>query len=91
MPREMLRELPGYDPDVAKSREKARAIMAAHGYGPDKRLKLKLSTRNLPTYRDASVILISQLKEIYIDAELQTGRDRAMGAQADPARLPVRR
>ena len=67
----MLRELPGYDPDVAKSREKARAIMAAHGYGPDKPIKLKLSTRNLPTYRDASVILISQLKEIYIDAELQ--------------------
>ena len=66
-----MRELPGYDPDVAKSREKARAIMAAQGYGPDKRLKLKLSTRNLPTYRDASVILISQLKEIFIDAELQ--------------------
>ncbi len=70
MPEAMQRELPGYDPDVAKSREKARAIMTAHGYGPDKRLKLKLSTRNLPTYRDASVILISQLKEIFIDAEL---------------------
>lgn len=71
LPPEMLREMPGYDPDVAKSREKARAIMAAHGYGPNKQIKLKLSTRNLPTYRDASVILISQLKEIYIDAELQ--------------------
>ncbi len=70
MPKEMQQTLPGYDPDVGKSREKARAIMAAHGYGPDKRLKLKLSTRNLPTYRDASVILISQLKEIYIDADL---------------------
>ena len=70
LPAEMLRTLPGYDPDVAKSREKARAVMVAHGYGPDKRLKLKLSTRNLPTYRDASVILISQLKEIFIDAEL---------------------
>ena len=53
------------------NREKARAVMAAHGFGPNNRLKLKLSTRNLPTYRDASVILISQLKEIYIDAELQ--------------------
>jgi peptide/nickel transport system substrate-binding protein len=70
LPPEVQRELPGYDPDVAKSREKAQAIMKAHGYGPDKRIKLKLSTRNLPTYRDASVILISQLKEIYIDAEL---------------------
>ena len=71
LPPATLQDLPGYDPDVAKSREKARAIMAAHGFGPNKRLKLKLSTRNLPTYRDASVILISQLKEIYIDAELQ--------------------
>jgi peptide/nickel transport system substrate-binding protein len=59
MPEAMQRDLPGYDPDVAKSREKARAIMVAHGFGPDKRFKLKLSTRNLPTYRDASVILIS--------------------------------
>lgn len=71
LPEATLRDLPGYDPDVAKSREKARAIMAANGYGPNKRIKLKLATRNLPTYRDASVILISQLKEIYIDAELQ--------------------
>ena len=71
LPPEVLRELPGYDPDIAKSREKARAVMAAKGYGPNKPLKLKVSTRNLPTYRDASVILISQLKEIYIDAELQ--------------------
>ncbi len=71
MPAEMQRAMPGYDPDVAASREKARAIMVAHGYGPAKRLSLKLATRNLPAYRDASVILISQLKEIYIDAELE--------------------
>lgn len=71
LPETALRELPGFDPDVAGSREKARAILAAHGYGPNKRIKLKLSSRNLPTYRDAAVILISQLKEIYIDAELQ--------------------
>jgi peptide/nickel transport system substrate-binding protein len=71
LPEAMLRELPGYDPDVAKSREKARAIMTAKGYSAAKPLKLKVSTRNLPTYRDASVILISQLKEIFIDAELQ--------------------
>ena len=72
MPAEMQRALPGYDPDIAKSRERARAIMTTHGYGPDKRLKLKLTARNLPTYRDASVILIGQLKEIFIDAELET-------------------
>jgi peptide/nickel transport system substrate-binding protein len=71
LPAEVLNELPGYGPDIAKSREKARAVMAARGYGPNKPLKVKVSTRNLPTYRDASVILISQLKEIYIDGELQ--------------------
>jgi peptide/nickel transport system substrate-binding protein len=41
------------------------------GYGPDKRLKIKVSTRNLATYRDPAVILIDQLKDIYIDAELE--------------------
>ena len=40
------------------------------GYGPDKRLKLTVSTRNIPPYRDPAVILIDQLKEIYIDGEL---------------------
>jgi len=40
------------------------------GYGPDDRLSVKLISRNIPAYRDPAVILISQLKEIYIDAEL---------------------
>ena len=71
MPEEMRRALPGYDPDVAASRVKARAIMVAHGYGPEKRLKVKISARNLPTYRDAAVIMISQIKDIYIDGELE--------------------
>ena len=70
MPEDMRRQLPGYDPDVAKSRAAARALMEKHGYGPNNRLKVKLSTRNLPSYRDASVVLISQIKDIYIDGEL---------------------
>ena len=40
------------------------------GYGPDKRLAIKVSTRNIPIYHDPAVILIDQLKEIYIDGEL---------------------
>src|SRR6266851_1963356 len=70
MPPEMLRALPGYDPDIAKNRAEARKIMEKAGYGPDKRLSIKLATRNIPAYRDPAVILISQLREIYIDAEL---------------------
>jgi peptide/nickel transport system substrate-binding protein len=71
LPAEMLRQLPGFDSDVAKSRAQARKIMEAKGYGPAKTIKLKIASRNLPTYRDAAVIMISQLKEIYIDAEMQ--------------------
>ena len=70
MPPDMLSSLPGYSPDVAKNRTEARKIMAKLGYGPDKRLVTKLSTRNIPAWRDPAVLLSSQLKEIYIDTEL---------------------
>jgi peptide/nickel transport system substrate-binding protein len=70
MPAEMLKTLPGYDPDVATNRSKAREIVQRAGYGPDKRLALTVSTRNVSGYRDAAVILIDQLKEIYIDGVL---------------------
>jgi len=42
------------------------------GYGPDRRLPIKISTRNLAVYRDPAAILIDQLKEIGIDGELET-------------------
>jgi peptide/nickel transport system substrate-binding protein len=71
MPPEMLATLPGYDPDIAKNRSEARKIMEKLGYGPDKRLALTLSSRNIPAYRDPAVILIDQLKDIYIDAVLE--------------------
>jgi peptide/nickel transport system substrate-binding protein len=72
MPDDMLRTIPGYDPDVKKNRDQAREIMKKLGYGPDKKLELKVSTRNVPTFRDPAVILIDQLKEIYVDATLDT-------------------
>jgi peptide/nickel transport system substrate-binding protein len=70
MPTEMLRTVPGYDPDVKKNRDQAREIMAKLGYGPDKHLAIKVSTRNIPIFRDPAVILIDQLKDIWIDGEL---------------------
>jgi peptide/nickel transport system substrate-binding protein len=72
MPQEMVQTLPGYGGDVQKNREEARAIMQKLGYGPDKRLPVKISTRNLAVYRDPAAILIDQLKEIYVDGELET-------------------
>jgi len=71
MPPEVLHTLPGYGPDVQKNREEARQIMERLGYGPDKRLVFTLSARNMPVYRDPPIILLSQLREIYIDAEVQ--------------------
>jgi peptide/nickel transport system substrate-binding protein len=71
MPAELMQELPGYDPDVAKNRTEARKIMENAGYGPGNRLRLKVSTRNIAPYRDPAVILLDQLKKIYIDAELE--------------------
>jgi peptide/nickel transport system substrate-binding protein len=72
MPERELATLAGYDPDVAKSRAAARAIMTGLGYGPDKHLAIKIAVRNIPTYRDPAVILVDQLKAIWIDAELDT-------------------
>jgi len=71
MPAEMLRALPGYDSDVGKNRAEARKLMEKAGYGADKRLAVKVSVRNTPPFRDPAVILIDQLREIYIDGELE--------------------
>jgi peptide/nickel transport system substrate-binding protein len=70
MPKEMLETIPGYGPDVEANRAEARKLMEKAGYGPDKHLMVKVSTRNIPVYRDPAVILIDQLKSIYIDADL---------------------
>jgi len=45
MPPELLNTLPGYDPDVEKSRAQARQIMQTLGYGPDNHLKIKVTAR----------------------------------------------
>src|SRR5262249_25609498 len=72
MPRGLLEKMPSYDPHVAKNRSEARRIMEQLGYGPDKRLAIKVSTRDIPYFRDPAVILIDQLKQVYIDGELET-------------------
>ncbi|MGE3279630.1 MAG: ABC transporter substrate-binding protein [Alphaproteobacteria bacterium] len=70
MPDDRLAKLPGYGPDIEKNREEARAIMQKLGYGPNNPLRVKVSARNISQYRDPAVILIDQLKHVYIAAEL---------------------
>jgi len=71
MPPDVLATVPGYGPDLPQNRAEARAIMQRLGYGPDKRLAIKVAARNIPTYRDPAIILIDQLKAIWIDGELE--------------------
>src|SRR6516165_4436341 len=71
MPPERVRALPGYDPDVQKNRSEAREIVQRLGYGPERRLAVRVSTRNIPPMVDMAVALIDQLKEIYIDGEVE--------------------
>src|ERR1700754_1996064 len=70
MPPEMVTSLTGYNPDTDKNVKEAQAIMQKLGYSEAKPLQIKLQTRNLPTYRDAAVIVTDQLKKIYISGEL---------------------
>jgi peptide/nickel transport system substrate-binding protein len=72
MPKEMLVKLPGYNPDVAAQQQEARRSMEGLGYGPAKRLKVKVSTRDFATYRDPAVIFVDQLNKIHFDAELES-------------------
>ena len=72
LPADMIETLPGYNPDGQRNHTEARKIMKNFGYGPDKRLQVKVSARNVPVLRDPAVIIIGQLKEIYIDGELET-------------------
>ncbi|MGE0418718.1 MAG: ABC transporter substrate-binding protein [Acetobacteraceae bacterium] len=68
---EFRETVPGYGGDVEKSREEGRKIMRELGYGPDKMMPLKVTTRNVTSYRDSAVILIDHLKTVYIQGELE--------------------
>ncbi len=70
MPPEMVASLTGYGLDTDKNVAEAQGIMQKLGYSDAKPLQIKIQTRNLPTYRDAAVILTDQLKRIYIVGEL---------------------
>jgi peptide/nickel transport system substrate-binding protein len=71
MPPEVLKTMTGYGGDVEKNRAEARKIMEKLGYSAQNPLKVKISTRDIAIYRDPGVILIDQLKQIYVQGELE--------------------
>jgi peptide/nickel transport system substrate-binding protein len=71
MPPDEVKKLPGYGPDIEANRAEGRRIMQKLGYGPAKHLDIKVTTRNVQPYRDPAVLLIDQLKQVYIDGELE--------------------
>jgi peptide/nickel transport system substrate-binding protein len=71
MPKAMLMSFPQYAGTVDERREKARAIMKELGYGPDKKLKVKVGTRDFQAFKDPAVLLVDQLNQIYFEAELE--------------------
>ena len=71
MPQERLMSLAGYGGSAQERLGRAQAIMKSLGYGPDKRLKVKVSTRDFQNFKDPAVLLVDQLNKIYFEAELE--------------------
>jgi peptide/nickel transport system substrate-binding protein len=71
LPADRLVGVPGYGRDIEQRSAEARALMAKHGYGPANRLPLKLTTRGNSVHTEVARVLRGQLKQIYIDAELE--------------------
>ncbi len=71
MSKEMALALPGYGGTQAERQAEARRIMESLGYGPSKRLKVKVSTRDFQSFKDPAVLLVDHLNRIYFEAELE--------------------
>ncbi len=65
-----LADVPGYGASVEANRAEARRLMQALGYSAQNPLRIKVATREIPSYRDPAVIVIDHLKSIFIEATL---------------------
>ena len=71
LPPEEVEKLSGYGADVEKNRAEGRRIMQHLGYGSEKHMNIKVTTRNIQLFRDPAVLLIDHLKHVYFDGELE--------------------
>jgi peptide/nickel transport system substrate-binding protein len=65
-----MAKLPGWG-DGAKDKALARKLLAEAGYGPGHPLKLPVTTRSPAAYQDMAVWMVSELKQVGIDATLE--------------------
>ena len=65
-----LAQLPGYG-GAAEGRATAKKLLAEAGFGPANPLKLEVVTRAIAIYLDFSAFVISDLKQVGIDATLK--------------------
>ncbi|MBI4083506.1 MAG: ABC transporter substrate-binding protein [Candidatus Lambdaproteobacteria bacterium] len=82
---EQLKTMPGYgDPEANKS--EARKLLAEAGYGPNRPLKIVISTRTNLAYTGPAAWMISQLADVGVQAEMKsidTGTWYGMVARRD--------
>jgi len=67
---EQLDTLPGYG-DAEKNKAEARKILAEEGYGPDKPLKVVVSTRSVQAYVESANWMLGELKQVGIETTLE--------------------
>ncbi len=70
LPENAQAKLPGFG-DPATNRVEAKKLLAEAGYGPEKPLKLAVSTRAVARYVDIASFVIDQLKRVAIEATLE--------------------
>ncbi len=69
LPADQLAGLPGYG-DPTQDKAESRKRLAEAGYGPGHALKLLVTTRDLVQYQDMAVWLVSQFREVGVEATL---------------------
>lgn len=70
LPEAELAKLPGWG-DGAKDKAMAKKLLAEAGYGPGNPLKIKVSTRATTNFQNMAVWMVSELKDVGIDATLE--------------------
>ncbi|MDX2158819.1 MAG: ABC transporter substrate-binding protein [Hyphomicrobiaceae bacterium] len=71
MPKEVIEQLPGYGGSVEDRQAEARKLMESLGYGPGNKLKVKVSPRDLASYKDPAIIMVDQLNKVHFSAEVE--------------------